>query len=162
MTQPRHRPHNSHRKQAQAGILPLRGPKLSGRPGAFTLIELLVVIAIIAILASMLLPAFARAKAKAVLAQCINNEHQIGLAIRMYVDDNNDNYVCYEDWAAWAGQRGTNSLASGEVPGNTLHGGNVDQTNRILNTYIKNVVLPIRVIRCGRSGTAGKAGAIPT
>jgi prepilin-type N-terminal cleavage/methylation domain-containing protein len=60
----------------------------------FTLIELLVVIAIISMLAGQILPSLSTAREKGRQANCINNLHQIGLAIEMYYQD-------YDDYPTW-------------------------------------------------------------
>jgi prepilin-type N-terminal cleavage/methylation domain-containing protein len=68
---------------------------------AFTLIELLVVIAIIGILAAMLMPSLSRANGKAKAISCINNLHQVSLAARFYLDDNDAYYPPRQQFNTW-------------------------------------------------------------
>jgi len=105
---------------------------------AFTLIELLVVIAIIAILAALLLPALAKSKKEALKTQCFGNQHQIGLAYRMYSDDNYDYFPSHNGWAAIGGQLppSPDTVDPNAFP---FYGGTNSVANRPLNNYLKNV-----------------------
>jgi len=95
-----------------------------GRP-AFTLIELLVVIAVISLLAAMLMPAVNRAKESGKATACISNLRQIGIALQVYVDSNNNRLPFMRDQAM-----GTNP------PTNPLPGVNVVLKDELGNTNV--------------------------
>lgn len=112
------------------------------RSSAFTLIELLVVIAIISILAAILFPAFASAKAAAKGIVCISTLKQMGLAIVMYVDDHDELYFPaaeydplpgYAPQKPWIGYDNNNGPLVGgfygsviNAPQNQIHPGSID------------------------------------
>lgn len=80
------------------------------RPSGFTLLELLVVISIIAVLAALLLPVLSAAKRRAAQTTCINDLKQLGVGMKIFVDDNNDTFpgiasrmygYHQQDWIYW-------------------------------------------------------------
>ena len=85
------------------------------QPRGFTLIELLVVIAVIGVLASLLLPVLGRVKEAGRSAACLSNLHQIGVALQLYVDANNNRLPVMRDRSADTNSAATNTLPSVEV-----------------------------------------------
>ncbi|MEJ0089441.1 MAG: type II secretion system protein [Limisphaerales bacterium] len=71
--------------------------RMNGASRAFTLVELLVVIAIIGILAALLLPVLGRTKESARATACLNNLHQVGVALQIYVQENNNKLPVMRD-----------------------------------------------------------------
>ncbi len=95
----------------------------------FTLVELLVVIAIISLLLSILMPSLVKAKSMAMRLKCAHNLKQINLAMRLYLDVNNDTYPCADDpvsrkpfYCLWMG-RGWRGFVEPYL------GGNIDANN---------------------------------
>ena len=122
----------------------MRGPKACR---AFTLIELLVVIAIISILASMLLPSLSRAKEKARTITCINNLRQMGMAVKMFVDDHDFKFppnIIEEDYQGTLILKYTTPALGGFDPIPEVLKWFSTAANRPLYSYIR----PSEVFRC--------------
>ena len=98
--------------------------------GGFTLVELLVVLTVIALLAALLLPALSRSKHSARATQCLNQMRQLGVAVRLYVDENGDSFPRSQHSA----------FANGELPWERsvapmLGSSTVNWTNLLLGLY---------------------------
>lgn len=119
------------------------------KSAGFTLIELLVVIAIIAILASLLLPALAKAKAKAQRISCVNNLKQVGLAHRLFSNDHGDRYT----FGVVDTDGGT--LGTPGADGSNPNGG----TALAIYRSLSNELVTPKILLCNSDGGANKAKA---
>ena len=119
--------HVQFRREQKATEQPYGRAAALTEPGAtaFSLVELLVVMAIIAILAALLLPVISRAKEEGRATACVSNLHQIGLALQMYVDANNNTLPIMRD-----APTDTNAMATNTFPTvNVVLGSELGNTN---------------------------------
>jgi prepilin-type N-terminal cleavage/methylation domain-containing protein len=128
------KPHVPTRRSVFAALQPLFASgaattSTNQHPKAFSLVELLVVIAVIAILAALMLPVLSRSKEEGRATACISNLHQIGIALQLYVDANNNTLPTMRD-----APTDTNALATNSFP----------TVNVVLGTELGNT----NVLRC--------------